>query len=222
MEEQVGLPDIYSDELDGQPALLNLSKADSWLTVRIPQIKKVLSILRGIPRDVVGDDMTNLNRLHTVMSNTRERQQYVQTYLLQVINLQREVKSYLSLAMANYKDAMGKAFTQHAEVISSARSYDEKELRLRQYVPEISEKEIWEGIADQVESLKEGIKLVYDDFSKDAMSISLQRDVVQSQIYTGELKIRVEDLTARNMIRDAQKKELPGPNAPNGEFSLDI
>ena len=205
-----------------QGSLLVLSRAEDWLAVRLPEIQRVLETLKGLPRDIVGDDMTNLNRLHTVMSNTRERQQYVETYLIQVINLQREVQAFSAAATSRYKDAMGKAFTRFADIVAPARGYEEKELRLREHVPEIAEKELWESIVEQVASLKEGVKLVYEDFSKDAMSISLQRDVVQSQIYTGELKIRVEDLTARNMIKDSFEKKLPGPNAPNGEHTLGI
>ncbi len=106
--------------------LLAPAKGEDWLNLRMPEIQKVLGTLSQIHREVVGDDLSNLNKLHTVQSSVREKQQYVGNYLVQIIALQREVQAFAAVAKTKYKDAMGLAFTKFSEIISSARSYEEK------------------------------------------------------------------------------------------------
>jgi len=216
---------------DTKPSeLLDISKSEDWIQIRMPEIKRILDTVKEVKHEVIGDDMDNLNRFHTIMSTVRERQQYVKTYLVQVINLQLEVKRFLALAKKNYKDAMGIAFTKYSEIVAQARSFDEKELRLREFIPQIAEKESWEEIIEQVSSLKEAVQLVYDDLSKSSMAVSLQSNVVKSQILTGELKLRVGNFTANGILQDnlldaSEKKlltRLPGDGQSSGEFDLNI
>jgi hypothetical protein len=212
------------------PELMRLEKAEDWIQFRMPEIQRILDSMRDVKHEVVGDDMINLNRFHTISSVVRERQQYVKTYLVQVINMQLEVRRFLSLAKQKYKDAMGKAFDSYSTVIAQARSYEEKEIRLRKFVPEISEKEQWEEIVEQIASLKEAVQLTYDDLSKSAMAVTLQNNVVKNQIMTGELQLRVGNFTAQGIIQENlfDKKEqkllnpLPGDGHSSGEFELKI
>jgi hypothetical protein len=216
--------------MSSNPELLKIDKAEDWIQLRMPTIQRILDSIKDVKHEVIGDDMVNLNRFHTISSIVRERQQYVKTYLVQVINLQLEVQRLYALSKKKYKDAMGEAFVKFSEIVDKARSYEEKELRLRKFVPEISEKEQWEEIVEQIASLKEAVQLTYDDLSKSAMAVSLQMNVVRNQVLTGELKIRVGNFTAEGILQDAlmdssDKKllhRLPGDGQAKGEFELGI
>lgn len=146
-----------------------------------------------------GDD---LNELHSVISKIRGYQDWVRNTLVQAIQLELEVKRLLARSEMALKDDLGKAFTTHAVIVEKAKSFEEKMLRLREYIPTIKEKEEWESILDSVRSFKEAVDMVYKDLSSASMAVHGQIQVIRNQVLTGELKIQVDGFTAKGILQD--------------------
>ncbi len=199
-------------------------KPQDWLDKRTPEIEQIVKALSTIKTHTVSSPIGNLNQFHTSMSNLRENQEYIRTWLLKAIELELEAKRFLALAIQNYKNAMGRAFISMKDKIDGARSMDEKELRLRDFVPEIEIKEGWESILESVKLLKESVDLVYGDLSKASMSMAGQISVIKQQILSGEIRIAIGEGAVRtvlgeNSLSSAEKVALQ--NQPSGEFDLD-
>jgi hypothetical protein len=204
------------------------SPAQNWLEIRQPEINLVLKALYDVKSFTVGNPAGNLNLFHTTLSSLRETQDYVRTYLLKVIGLESEVKRSLGMAIQDYKDAMGKAFTTHKVQTEGGRSLEEKSMKLREFLPEIKIKEEWEDTLESVKLLKEAVDLVYQDLSKNAMSLNLQVAVLRNQILTGEIRIAVGDGAVKSLLSEATSDSMEKAafrnkmvNQPNGEFNLD-
>lgn len=175
------------DKLDS-PRTSSLTSQE-WLDVKETEIMGVLKALDTVKAYSIGDPTANLNRMHEVATNVREKQAYVLTQLTKVIEMQLEARRMLVQAKIKYKDAMAEAFETHKEQIGNARSLEERELRLRKYVPSIKERDSWEETLENVLLLREAVQLVYDDMSKAAMTLATQVNVVKQQILVGEVKI---------------------------------
>jgi hypothetical protein len=208
---------------------VNISNSARWIEARTPQLTRILQTLQETNvNHTIGDNVDNLNKIHGVVSSIRGRQEYVRTYLVSIINIELEVKRFLALAISNYKDKIGEAFTTYAELVDRARSYEEKENRLRPYVPEIKEKEEWEGILDQVKSVREVIQLCYNDLDKASMAANLQVAVIKQMILTGEIKIQYDKFSGSELVKNstmtgtekAFMDKLPGDGQGSGEFSF--
>jgi hypothetical protein len=216
--------------MPSSPELLSLSKSEDWLQLRMPEIQRILDTLKDPSAHVIGDNVENLNNIHGVVSNIRGRQEYIKTYLIRVIGMELEVKRFLALAKSKYKDAIGPAFVKYSELVSAARSYEEKENRIREFVPQIKEREEWESISEQVSLLKEAVDLAYQDLSKASMTASLQVNVIRQQVLTGEIKVQFGKFTPQTLLEDAALSsperhllhKLPGDGKPSGEFDLGI
>ncbi len=195
-----------------------------WIEKRQPDILNILDSLKQYKSFTVPNPTENLNSLHTCISGIRGYQEYVREYLVKAISLELEVKRLLAYAEISLKDEIGKAFSTYAEVVSQGKSFEEKMLRLRQYIPAISDKEKWEAVYDSVKSFKEAVELVYKDLNSASMSIHGQIQVIRNQVLTGELKIRVGEFTAKAILSDntldaVEKASLS--NIPAGkEFEL--
>lgn len=147
-----------------------------------------------------GDD---LNELHSVISKIRGYQEWVRTTLIQAIGLELEVKRLLAKSEMSLKDDLGKAFTTHATIVEKAKSFEEKMLRLREFLPTIKEKEEWESILDSVRSFKEAVEMTYKDLSSASMSVHGQIQVIRNQVLTGEMKIQIDGFTAKGILQDS-------------------
>lgn len=197
---------------------------EAWLTKRQPGIVKILDSLRQIKTLTVPNPSEDLNQLHTAISGARNYQEWVKTYLVETIGMELEVKRLLAISNIEYKDALGKAFVTKADIVASGKSFEEKLLRLREHLPTIREKEEWEQVLESVQSLKEAVQLVYDDLSKAAMAISMQVNVIKSQILTGQIKIQIEGFTAKDILSEnafSAIEKASMKNIPNGETGFD-
>lgn len=164
----------------------------------------------------------NLNELHTVISKIRGYQEWVRTSLVNAIGYELEVKRLLAKAEMALKDDLGKAFTTHAAIVEKAKSFEEKMLRLREYIPSIKEKEEWESILDSVKAFKEAVEMVYRDLSSASMSVHGQIQVIRNQVLTGELKIQVDGFTAQGILKDQTMSavEKAATRVASGEVEL--
>jgi hypothetical protein len=215
--------------METKTELVDLSDSKVWLHRCMPEINRILEALKeaNVPH-VIGDNVENLNLIHGVVSSIRNRQEHVKTYLINVIGIELEVKRFVALAKSRYKDAIGPAFVQYSELVNAARSYEEKENRVRSYVPQISELENWESIKDQISSLKEAVTLAYEDLSKASMTASLQVNVIRQQVLTGDIKVRIgnfgtSELVKENLLNSEEKfltNKLPGDGQKSGFFDL--
>lgn len=197
---------------------------ETWLTKRQPSIVKILDSLRQIKTLTVPNPSEDLNQLHTAISGARNYQEWVKTYLVEAIGMELEVKRLLAISNIEYKDALGKAFVTKADIVASGKSFEEKLLRLREHLPTIREKEEWEQVLESVQSLKEAVQLVYDDLSKAAMAISMQVNVIKSQILTGQIKIQIKGFTAKDILSEnafSAIEKASMKNIPNGETGFD-
>jgi hypothetical protein len=163
--------------------------AQQWLGMREQEINNILKSLTQVKTFVVGDPTANLGKMHTIASGIREYQAYVGTYMASVFGMELEAKRMLSTVTMKYKDAMGDALDTYKEQIANARSLEEREMRLRKFLPVIREKEEWEQTLESIKLLKEAVQMVYDDLSKAAMTLVTQVNVIKHQILIGELRI---------------------------------
>jgi len=174
-----------------------------WIDKRQESMLKTIDGLKQIGTIQLpsnpGDD---LNDLHAVISRVRGYQEWVRTSLVQAISLELEVKRLLANAEITLKDEIGKAFTTYAAVVEKAKSFEEKMLRLREYIPAIKEKEEWESILDSVRSFKEAVEMVYRDLNSASMSVHAQIQVIRNQVLTGQMKIQVDGFTAKGILQE--------------------
>jgi hypothetical protein len=195
-----------------------------WLQKRQPEIINILSTLKQLKTFTVEKPAEDLNQLHVSISGLRNYQEWVKTYLVNAIGMELEVKRLCAVTEIEYKDALGKAFTEKADVVSLGKSFEEKLLRLRQYIPVIREKEEWEAILESVGSFKQAVQLVYDDLSRGAMSTATQVNVIKSQILTGQIKIQIEGNVAKSIISENALDSLDRAaikNTTRGEGTLE-
>lgn len=188
-----------------------------WTEKRQPEIISMLKALKELKSFTVPNPADNLNQLHTAIAGARNYQEWVKTCLVQAIGMELEVKRLLALTEIRYRDELGKAFTARADVIDKAKSFEEKLLRLREYLPVIREKEEWEQTLETVTSFKQAVQLVYDDLSRGAMAISAQVNVIRSQILNGEIKIQVDGFTAKGLIQENTMDALDKASVRNQE-----
>jgi hypothetical protein len=166
----------------------------------------------------------DLNQLHTSLAGSRNYQEWVKSYLVEAIGMELEVKRLLAVTKMDYKDQLGKAFTEKAEIVSLGKSFEEKILRLREHLPIIREQEEWEQLLDNVQSIKEAVQFVYDDLSKGAMAIASHINVVKTQILTGQVKIQIDGATAKVLFADTTLDAIDKAaikNSGRGETSFE-
>ncbi len=197
--------------------------ASDWVLSKQDTIQRSLETLKGLKSFTLPDLSTNLNAFHGKISEIRGTQDWVRTYLITCLGMELDLKRRVSSARIAYKDAMGLAFVSRKDVIDTAKSFEEKTLRLRQYVPEIRELEEWEDLLKFLETFKEAVQLVYDDLSKASMALSVQSNVIKSQILTGDLKIQIDGFTAQSILKDNTMTAIEKASAsatPRGEMEL--
>jgi len=195
----------------------------SWIEKRQESMLKTIDGLKQVGTVQLpanpGDD---LNELHSVISKIRGYQEWVRTSLVQAIGLELEVKRLLANSEIVLKDELGKAFTTHAAIIEKAKSFEEKMLRLREYVPAIKEKEEWESILDSVKSFKEAVEMVYRDLSSAGMSVHAQIQVIRNQVLTGQMKIQVDGFTAKGILQESTLSSVEKVAAQTGEAQITL
>lgn len=205
-----------------------LSKAPNWLSVRSADIENILKSLSIVKSFVVKTPEGQLSKFHTSISELRETQEYLRTWVGVSIRLEAEAKRLLALAVSNYKDVIGKSFIVHKDKIEGAKSLEEKMLRLRDFVPEIKIMEEWEATLDNIKLLREAVEFSYDDLNKASMSLNLQVNVIRQQVLTGEIRIILDGQATRAVMSDntldsMEKASLRNKmgSKPNGTFELD-
>lgn len=195
-----------------------------WLDKRSNEINSIVKAMLTVKSFTVKNPVGNLNVFHETLSSLRETQEFARTYFLKVIDLELEAKRFLGMAIQNYKDAMAKAFVSMKDKVDGARSFEEKELRLREFLPEIKERENWEGTLESIKLLKEAVDLVYQDLSKAAMALNLQVGVLKNQILTGEIRIAIGEGAVRSILSEStldSMEKVALKSQPNGSFNLD-
>jgi hypothetical protein len=196
-----------------------------WLQKRQPKIVEALDALRKVKTfSIDKSPVEDLNQLHTSLAGSRNYQEWVKSYLVEAIGMELEVKRLLAVTKMDYKDQLGKAFTEKAEIVSLGKSFEEKILRLREHLPIIREQEEWEQLLDNVQSIKEAVQFVYDDLSKGAMAIASHINVVKTQILTGQVKIQIDGATAKVLFADTTLDAIDKAaikNSGRGETSFE-
>jgi hypothetical protein len=194
--------------------MIEIKKCADWLKSVDPAIESVVKGMQGIKSFTISNPEYNLRAFHTVLSELREKQEHIRTHVFVTMRLESQCKRLLGMAISNYKDGISKGFIEHKDKIEGARSLDEKELRLRDSVPEIKEKEDWEAAYDDLKLLREAVEFVYMDLSKAAMALNLQVNIIKQQILTGELRLAIGQDVARQVLGSELK------NQPDGMFEL--
>lgn len=184
--------------------------AQEWLDKRESEITRILSTLLPSKQMTVGDPTANLSAMHTVITNIREQQAFIGTYLARVIEMELEVKRALAAITSQYKDEMGRALVEFKDLVANSRGLEERELRLRDKLPVLKRKEEWESTLENIKLLRQAVELMYEDLSKAAMAINLQGQVLRNQILIGEVK-----LVNNNLIRLFQDSTLEAVEKAN-------
>jgi len=202
---------------------MELPKCADWVKSKEASINGILVALGSVGSYVLRNPEGNLGQFHKTISDLREKQEFIRTMVFKTISMESECKKMVALVTEDYKDAMAKAFKEHAGVVEKARSMEEKELKLREYLPIIRELKTWEATFDNIKSLREAAEFIYRDISFGSMALNLQLNVVRSQVLNGEVKIlfgegAIKSLLHDNSLDSLQKAALK--NTPNGVSDL--
>ena len=166
---------------------------DKWLENKQRILLNAIDSLKQVKSFSVPDPTEDLRKIHTSLNGCREYQTWVLNLLVGINAMDLEVRRLLAKEESSLKDSMGRAFVEHADVVALGKSFEEKSLRLRPYVPEIKNVEEWTSILKMVESVKDTLNMVYQDLSKSGFALNTQVNLLKVQIMTGDIKLAVGD-----------------------------
>jgi len=181
---------------------------DIWLAKRQPELLKAIESLKQVRAFSVPDPTQDLNEIHKNLAGAREMQCYVLNMCTNVGAMELEIRRLISIAEIRSKNKIGVAFVEHADVVALGKSYDEKMLRLRVFVPEIQEIEEWASALRLVQDVKETLNLVYNDLGKSCYAISAQVSLLKIQILTGDIKLAVNNQGVRALFSDGTTEAI--------------